>query len=253
MDSKVLQDIDTIVDHVKLSKSLAESRYTKSISYYIDDLQTMSLYLRWIGWGHDENGNITYDHPQFVISTITIYDQGKGIFSQIIERLKPACLEAGARLVIENVLSDRLVYFLFRNNFIARNHQMPKTMEWHPGHFVDVTSDPFGDSELQPGANVGVISFEDSDNIVEKTKNAIRRLLDSEVEGRKISFVEMDSLSELDSLGMIARSLDIISPCFSTAALMDPPEETWKVKKPRNTGFARAIRVAKKSRNKRKR
>ena len=242
--SKIIRDVCTVVSQVHKAPELAGGR--PNISYYVDGLSTMKIYIRWMNWSVID-GEIVQNCPRFVIANITVFEQGQGIFSYLLDSLKHECRMRQVGLEVECVLEARFADFLRCHNFVSDKDEMPVTLKWD--------STP----ELEPLTGCDEIYSEvDASGVFDAIKERLR-LRDKEIRvvfestpsgrsvgfcGRKVSEIVFDELTS--NMQAIGRSLRKSEPAF-----VDAPCEPWKEKRNRNAGFAKARRAAKKSRRSR--
>ncbi len=244
--SKIIRDVCTVVSQVHKAPELAGGR--PNISYYVDGLSTMKIYIRWMNWSVID-GEIVQNCPRFVIANITVFEQGQGIFSYLLDSLKHECRMRQVGLEVECVLEARFADFLRCHNFVSDKDEMPVTLKWD--------STP----ELEPLTGCDEIYSEvDASGVFDAIKERLR-LRDKEIRvvfestpsgrsvgvcGRKVSKIVVDELTS--NMQAIERSLYKSEPVF-----VDVPREPepWQEKRNRNAGFAKARRAAKKSRRSR--
>ncbi|WOZ56503.1 hypothetical protein GHCGIGKI_00270 [Klebsiella phage P01] len=125
------KDIGLICSNVKISKEMCEIRKIQNVSYYIDCLNFLSIYIRWNNWSI-VNGKIDNTKPRFVISNISVLEQFQcmGFFTCLIERLKYTCSLENVDLQVECVLDSRLQNFLEKQKF-SSNNQTPPSFTWY--------------------------------------------------------------------------------------------------------------------------
>uniref|UniRef100_A0AAU8L0H5 Uncharacterized protein n=1 Tax=Serratia phage Kevin TaxID=3161161 RepID=A0AAU8L0H5_9CAUD len=244
--SKIIRDVTTVVSQVHKAPELANGR--PNISYYVDGLSTMSIYIRWMNWSVID-GEIVQNCPRFVIANVTVYEQGQGIFSYLLDSLKHECRMRQVGLEVECVLEARFADFLRCHNFVSDKDEMPVTLKWDSTPELEPLS-LTGCDEIYREVDVTRMFDSIKERLGLRGKE-VRVLFESTPSGRpvglcgrKMSEIIVDEVAA--NMQAIGRTLRKPEPMF-----VDSPCEPWQEKRKRNAGFAKARRAAKKSRRSR--
>lgn len=245
--SKIILDVCTVVSQIHKAPELAGGR--PNISYYVDGLSTMKIYIRWMNWSVID-GEIVQNRPRFVIANITVYEQGQGIFSYLLDSLKHECRMRQVGLEVECVLEARFADFLRCHNFVSDKDEMPVNLKWDSTPELEPLT---GCDEISGGMDLACAYAQWSEGL-RKQYPGRRVIFESTpsgkivglvgLSGRRASEIIVDEVAE--NMQAIGRSLRKSDPVF-----VDAPREPWQEKRNRNAGFAKARRAAKKSRRSR--
>lgn len=245
----IIKDTVIICSHVNSSKELAKKSNRPNVSYYIEGLSTMDIYIRWMSWSCVD-GKIDHNKPRFVIANISVHEdmQGEGVFTYLIDQLKPICLNNFVDLQVECVLNPRLGSYLERHHFVG-NGQSPATYTWdyqaegmeRPNYDWDLSEiDSMSEYPGRP---------HDYEEIIQQIRaRTSRRVVFSTpgIVGRSI----YEGFKDEQQLGRMYRPIHK-DQWLPESAVFYKPTEAWQKKPNRKAGFAKSRRAAKKSRRSR--
>lgn len=254
----IIKDTVIICSHVNSSKELAKKSNRPNVSYYIEGLSTMDIYIRWMSWSCVD-GKIDHNKPRFVIANISVHEdmQGEGVFTYLIDQLKPICLNNFVDLQVECVLNPRLGSYLERHHFVG-NGQSPVTYTWdYQAEGMERPNYDWDPSEIDSMSEVTLVGHMEHDyeeiirQIRARTSRRVVVFSTPGIVGRSIYEGYKDELATTSQqLGRMHRPIPK-GQFLPESAVFDKPTEAWQEKPNRRAGFAKSRRAAKKSRRSR--